>query len=180
VLFRSIGDDGFGFAPEGEGYRKVPQVGRVIIGDDCEIGANTTIDRATTGVTRIGRGCRIDNLVMIAHGVEVGANTVICAQTGISGSTRVGSHVVLAGQVGVIGHVTIGDGARVGAQGGVTKSIPKGESWSGYPARPHLRASRRYAALEELPEALKRLRNLERRLQALEGRAPGGGGDEPA
>lgn len=175
-----IGDDGFGFAPDGDGYRKIPQVGHVVIGDDCEIGANTTIDRATIGVTRIGRGCRIDNLVMIAHGVDVGDNTVICAQTGISGSVRVGRHVVIGGQAGVTGHVTIGDGARIGAQGGVTKSIPEGESWSGYPARRHLRASRGYAALRELPEALKRLRQLERRLLALEERAPGGGGDQPA
>jgi UDP-3-O-[3-hydroxymyristoyl] glucosamine N-acyltransferase len=175
-----IGDDGFGFAPEGDGYRKVPQVGHVVIGDDCEIGANTTIDRATTGVTRIGRGCRIDNLVMIAHGVEVGENTIICAQVGISGSTLVGRHVVLAGQVGVTGHVTIGDGARVGGQGGVTKSVPPGESWSGYPAQPHARASRGYAALRDLPDALKRLRQLERRLRVLEDGGTGGGGDEPA
>jgi UDP-3-O-[3-hydroxymyristoyl] glucosamine N-acyltransferase len=175
-----IGDDGFGFAPEGDGYRKIPQIGRVIIGDDCEIGANTTIDRATTGVTRIGRGCRIDNLVMIAHGVELGEDTIICAQAGISGSTRVGRHVVIGGQAGVTGHVTIGDGARIGAQGGVTKSIPAGQSWSGYPAQQHLRASRGYAALRELPDALKRLRQLERRLRELEERALGGGGDEPA
>lgn len=175
-----IGDDGFGFAPQGDGYRKIPQVGRVIIGDDCEIGANTTIDRATTGATRIGRGCLIDNLVMIAHGVEVGDNTVICAQAGISGSTRVGRHVVIAGQVGIVGHVTVGDEARIGAQGGVTRSIPAKESWSGYPAQPHIRASRGYAALRELPEALKRLRQLERRLRALEEGAPGGGGKEPA
>ena len=174
-----IGEDGFGFAPEGAGYRKIPQVGRVVIGDDCEIGANTTIDRATTGVTRIGRGCRIDNLVMIAHNVEVGPNTIICAQTGISGSTRVGAHVVLAGQVGIVGHVSIGDGARVGAAGGVTKSIPPGESWSGYPARPHLKATRGLAAVRELPEALKRLRELERRLRELESRAAGPGGGEP-
>ncbi len=165
-----IGDDGFGFVPEGAGYRKIPQVGRVVIEDDCEIGANTTIDRATTGVTRIGRGCRIDNLVMIAHGVEIGPDTVICAQAGISGSTRLGTHVTLAGQVGIVGHVTVGDGARVGAQGGVTKSIPPGESWSGYPARPHQQASRGYAALRELPAALKRLRALERRVRELEDR----------
>jgi UDP-3-O-[3-hydroxymyristoyl] glucosamine N-acyltransferase len=174
-----IGDDGFGFAPVGDAYRKIPQVGRVVIGDDCEIGANATIDRATTGVTRIGRGCRIDNLVMIAHGVEVGENTIICAQTGISGSTRVGKHVVLAGQVGVIGHITIGDGARLGAQAGVTKSVPAGESWSGYPARPHVRASRSYAGLRDLPGALKRLRELERRLRALEERAGDREGKEP-
>lgn len=175
-----IGDDGFGFAPEGDGYRKIPQVGRVVIGDDCEIGANATIDRATTGVTRIGRGCRIDNLVMIAHGVEVGENTIICAQAGISGSARLGRHVVLGGQAGVGGHLTIGDGARVGGQGGVTKSIPPGESWSGYPAQPHIRASRAYAGLRELPETLKRLRQLERRLRALEQGGREREGNDPA
>jgi UDP-3-O-[3-hydroxymyristoyl] glucosamine N-acyltransferase len=175
-----IGDDGFGFAPDGEGYRKIPQVGRVVIGDDCEIGANTTIDRATTGVTRIGRGCRIDNLVMIAHGVVVGENTIICAQAGISGSTQIGRRVVLAGQAGLAGHITIGDGARIGAQGGVTKSVPPGESWSGYPARPHLQASRAYAALRDLPDALKRLRRMEQRLSALEQNKSVPGGDKSA
>ncbi len=166
-----IGDDGFGFAPDGEGYRKIPQIGKVVIEDDVEIGANTTIDRATIGVTRIGRGSRIDNLVMIAHNVEIGENSILCAQVGISGSTRVGKHVVLAGQVGIVGHVTIGDNARVGAQGGVTKSIPPGESYSGYPAQPHTRAQRLYAALRSLPEALRAIRQLDRRVQALEERA---------
>jgi UDP-3-O-[3-hydroxymyristoyl] glucosamine N-acyltransferase len=170
-----IGDDGFGFAPDGEEYRKIPQLGRVVIEDDVEIGANTTIDRATTGVTRIGRGSRLDNLVMIAHNVEVGENTIICAQVGISGSTRVGRHVTLAGQVGIVGHVEIGDFARVGAQGGVTKSVPPGESYSGYPAQSHVRASRIYASMRNLPEALRALRQLERRVQELERRASAAG-----
>jgi len=165
-----IGDDGFGFAPDGEGYRKIPQLGRVEIEDDVDIGANTTIDRATTGVTRVGRGSRIDNLVMIAHNVEIGENTIICAQVGISGSTRVGRHVTLAGQVGVSGHVSIGDGVRVGAQGGVTKSVSAGEVVSGYPAQSHIRAQRELAALRALPEALKRIRELERKVRELEGR----------
>jgi UDP-3-O-[3-hydroxymyristoyl] glucosamine N-acyltransferase len=165
-----LGDDGFGFAPDGEGYRKVPQLGRVVIDDDVEIGANTTIDRATTGITRIGRGSRIDNLVMIAHNVEIGENTIICAQTGISGSTRVGKHVTLGGQVGVAGHVQIGDGAKVGAQGGVTKSVPPGESYSGYPAQPHQKARRIIAASRRVPEALRTLRELEQRVHELEAR----------
>jgi len=170
-----LGADGFGQAPDGERYRKIPQIGHVLIEDDVEIGANSTIDRATIGVTRIGRGSRLDNLVMIAHNVEVGENTIICAQVGISGSTRVGRHVTLAGQAGVVGHIEIGDGARVGAQGGVTKSIPAGESYSGYPAQPHVRATRGYAALRQLPEALRRLHRAESRLRELEERLGGGG-----
>jgi len=174
-----LGDDGFGFAPDGTGYRKIPQLGRVVIEDDVDIGANTTIDRATTGVTRIGRGSKIDNLVMIAHNVEVGEDTIICGQAGISGSTRIGRRVVLAGQVGLVGHISVGDGARVGAQGGVTRSVPPGESWSGYPARPHVKASRAYAALRDLPEALKALHRLERRVHELERALGGAGAPEP-
>ncbi len=165
-----IGGDGFGFAPDGPGYRKIPQVGKVVIEDDVDVGANTTIDRATTGETRVASGCRIDNLVMIAHNVQVGENTVICGQTGISGSTRVGRHVTLAGQVGIVGHIEIGDDARVGAQGGVTKSVPAGETYSGYPAQPHQQASRVYAACRRLPEALREIRQLEKRITELESR----------
>jgi len=165
-----IGGDGFGFAPDGEGYRKIPQIGRVVVEEDVEIGANSTIDRATTGVTRIGRGSRLDNLVMVAHNVVIGENTIICAQVGISGSTRVGKHVTLAGQVGIVGHIDIGDDARVGAQGGVTKSIPAGESYSGYPAMPHSKAQRVYASMRGLPEALRLVRRLEQRLSEVERR----------
>ncbi len=163
-----IGDDGFGFAPDGQEYRKIPQIGRVVIEDDVDIGANTTIDRATVGETRIGRGSRLDNLVMIAHNVEIGENSILCAQVGISGSARIGRHVIMAGQSGMVGHVAIGDDVRIGAQAGVTRSVPAGETWSGYPAQNHTRASRAYAALRTLPEALKAIRRLERRVRELE------------
>jgi len=168
-----IGDDGFGFAPDGEEYRKVPQIGRVIVEDDVEIGANTTIDRATMGVTRIGRGSRIDNLVMVAHNVTIGENCILCGQVGISGSTQVGNHVVLAGQVGIAGHLAIGDGAMIGAQSGVSRSVPAGESWFGYPARERRYSHREIAAAHQLPEALKRLQALERKQRDLEERLSG-------
>lgn len=163
-----IGDDGFGFARDGDAITKVPQIGNVELGDDVEIGANTTIDRATVGTTRIGRGTRIDNLVQIAHNVQIGESCFICAQVGISGSTVVGSFVTLAGQAGLVGHIDIGDGVQVGAQGGVTKSIPKGTSVSGYPALPHQQAKRIYAAMRSLPDALKNLRDMARRLEIME------------
>lgn len=159
-----IGADGFGFAKEGHTHHKVPQIGRVIIEDDVEIGANSTVDRATTGETRIKRGSKIDNLVQIAHNVVVGENSIIAAQVGISGSTELGKNVVLAGQAGLVGHITVGDGARVGAQGGVTKSIPPDTTVSGYPAREHSRAKRIYAHTAKLPELAKRVKELERKL----------------
>lgn len=165
-----VGSDGFGFAPTADGHVKIPQIGRVVVEDDVEIGANSAIDRATTGVTRIGRGTKIDNLVHIAHNVEIGANSVLCAQVGISGSTKLGSWVTLAGQAGLVGHIEIGDGARVGAQGGVTKSIPSGETVSGYPATNHARAQRVYASMRHLPDALRTLRSLEQRIEELEAR----------
>ncbi|MDM7915199.1 MAG: UDP-3-O-(3-hydroxymyristoyl)glucosamine N-acyltransferase [Candidatus Eisenbacteria bacterium] len=176
-----IGSDGFGFTREGNVIHKIPQIGNVEIGDDVEIGANATIDRATTGTTRIGRGTRIDNLVMIAHNVTIGENSILCAQVGISGSTQVGNDVTLAGQVGLVGHIEIGDGVQVGAQGGVTKSIPAGTSVSGYPALPHGQARRIYAAMRHLPDMLREVRDLERRLLALEthlGRAADAAGAE--
>ncbi|MEZ4650638.1 MAG: UDP-3-O-(3-hydroxymyristoyl)glucosamine N-acyltransferase [Candidatus Eisenbacteria bacterium] len=165
-----VGSDGFGFAPTGEGHVKIPQIGRVVVEDDVEIGANSSIDRATTGVTRIGRGTKIDNLVHIAHNVEIGPHSVLCAQVGISGSTKLGSWVTLAGQAGLVGHIEIGDGARVGAQGGVTKSIASGETVSGYPATNHARAQRVYASMRHLPDALRTLRSLEQRIEELEAR----------
>ncbi|MBD3161937.1 MAG: UDP-3-O-(3-hydroxymyristoyl)glucosamine N-acyltransferase [Candidatus Eisenbacteria bacterium] len=164
-----IGSDGFGFARDGESVRKIPQIGNVEVGDDVEIGANTTIDRATTGTTRIGRGSKIDNLVMVAHNVQIGANTLVCAQVGISGSATVGDGVTLAGQVGLVGHISVGDRVQVGAQGGVTKSIPSGESVSGYPALPHRQARRIYAAMRSLPDIVRTVRELCRRVAALEG-----------
>lgn len=172
-----VGADGFGFSKEDDRLRKVPQIGRVVIEDDVEIGANSAIDRATLGITRIGRGTRIDNLVHVAHNVEIGPHSILCAQVGISGSTRIGARVILAGQAGLVGHVEVGDGARVGAQSGVTKSIPAGESVSGYPATSHAKAQRAYASLRQLPETQRQVRELSRRIEELErlleGRANG-------
>jgi UDP-3-O-[3-hydroxymyristoyl] glucosamine N-acyltransferase len=173
-----VGSDGFGFAfdPEGEGdgpmHRKVPQAGIVRIEDDVEVGACTCIDRATLGETVIGRGTKIDNLVQIAHNVTVGPLSLIVAQVGIAGSTEIGAGVVLAGQAGLVGHLKIGDGARVGAQGGVIGDVPAGETYTGYPARPHAEWLRANAALQRLPELVKQVRALERRLAALEKPAP--------
>jgi UDP-3-O-[3-hydroxymyristoyl] glucosamine N-acyltransferase len=168
-----IGSDGFGFAfdPEGEGsgprHYKVPQIGIVVVEDDVEIGANTTVDRATLGATRIGRGTKIDNLVQIAHNVEIGPLCLIVSQVGISGSTKLGMGVVAAGQVGIVGHVEIGDGVRIGAQSGVPHDIAAGETVSGYPARPHALWLRNMAALDHLAEMRKELRELRRELERL-------------
>jgi UDP-3-O-[3-hydroxymyristoyl] glucosamine N-acyltransferase len=165
-----IGADGFGFARDGHRYVKIPQIGRVVIEDDVEIGANVAIDRATLGETRIGRGTKIDNLVQIAHNVRVGADTVIVGQVGISGSSRIGSRVTLAGQVGVVGHVEIGDDAIVGAQAGVTKDIPPGAVVLGSPAIAHGKFKRQVAAVARLPEMRRLLRTVEERLAVLEAR----------
>ena len=131
-----IGQDGFGYLPSPKGHQKIPQTRRVIIQDDVEIGANTTIDRGGTRDTVIGEGTKIDNLVQIGHNVSVGRHCVIVAQTGISGSVTVGDFVILGGQVGITDHVTIGTGAAVGGGAGVTTDIPPGQRWAGYPARP--------------------------------------------
>ena len=165
-----IGSDGFGFAPHEGVYHKIPQVGRVVIEDDVEIGANCTIDRATMGETRIRRGAKLDNLVHIAHNVEVGEWTVMAAQAGISGSTKIGHHVMVGGQVGTVGHISIGNYVQIGAQSGVSKSIPDGEIVFGYPARPIMRTKRIEAVVNQLPELLKRVKELERQVEALQGR----------
>jgi UDP-3-O-[3-hydroxymyristoyl] glucosamine N-acyltransferase len=162
-----IGSDGFGFAPHEGVYHKIPQVGRVVIEDDVEIGANCTIDRATMGETRIRRGAKLDNLVHIAHNVEVGEWTVMAAQAGISGSTKIGHHVMVGGQVGTVGHIRIGNYVQIGAQSGVSKSIPDGEIVFGYPARPIMRTKRIEAVVNQLPELLKRVKELERQVEAL-------------
>ncbi len=164
-----IGADGFGFARTPQGAVKVPQVGRVVIDDDVEIGANCTIDRATLGETRIGRGAKLDNLVQIGHNVVVGEGTVIVAQAGVSGSTRIGRGVTIAGQAGLVGHVDIGDGAIVTAQCGVTNDVPPGMVVSGSPHRPHNEWRRLEAVLGDLPALRQRVKELERRLAALEG-----------
>ncbi len=171
-----IGADGFGYARDGHRYIKIPQVGRVVIEDDVEIGANVTIDRATLGETRIGRGTKIDNLVQIGHNVRIGEDTVIVAQVGISGSSRIGSRVTLAGQVGVVDHVEIGDDATVGAQAGVTKDIPAGSVVLGSPAVPHGEFKRQVAATARLAQMRKALHAVEDRLAALEARLAGSAG----
>jgi UDP-3-O-[3-hydroxymyristoyl] glucosamine N-acyltransferase len=165
-----LGSDGFGFLTEGSVHHKVPQIGRVVLEDDVEVGANSCIDRATTGITRVRRGTKIDNLVQVAHNVEIGEDSLLCAQVGVSGSTQVGNRVKLAGQAGLVGHIRIGDGAVVGAQGGVTKSVPAETCVSGYPARPHHLAVRQQAALGRLPELLETVRHLQQRIAELEAR----------
>jgi UDP-3-O-[3-hydroxymyristoyl] glucosamine N-acyltransferase len=165
-----VGSDGFGYVQGREGHRKIPQLGGVRIEDDVEIGANCTVDRGSLGDTRIGRGSKIDNLVHIAHNVDVGEEALIVAQVGISGSTRIGDRAVLAGQVGVVGHIEIGAGARIGAQSGVSKSVPAGEEWFGSPARERRQAFRLHALYVHLPELFARLKRGEARLEHLAGR----------
>ena len=162
-----LGADGFGFAFDGVGHRKIPQVGGVLIEDDVEIGANTAIDRATFGDTIIRRGTKIDNLVQVGHNVEIGEHSLLVAQVGIAGSSRLGKGVVLAGQVGVADHLTIGDGVIAGAQTGIAFSLPAGDKVLGTPARPMLQAKRIMVAEARLPEILQRLRALEQRLEKL-------------
>lgn len=157
-----IGSDGFGFAPDGQRYFKIPQTGIVVIEDDVEIGANNTIDRATFGQTLIRQGVKTDNLVHIAHNVVVGENSVIVAQAGISGSVTIGRHAVLAGQVGISGHLTIGDNVTIGPQAGIAKSIQSGETISGTPGIPHRLWLRVQHIIPKLPELSRRIRRLEK------------------
>ncbi len=163
-----IGADGFGFAREGQVYHKIPQVGTVVIEDQVEIGANCTIDRATMGQTVLHKGVKLDNLIQVAHNVEIGENTVIAAQTGISGSTKIGSNAIIGGQVGFVGHIEVGNNATIGAQSGVSKSLAGDAVYFGYPAKPIMQAKREEAALRKLPELLKKIAELEARLAAVE------------
>ena len=158
-----IGSDGFGFAPTAEGFRKVPQVGTVEIGDDVEIGANTTIDRAALGVTRISRGTKLDNLVQVGHNVVIGSDTVIAAQAGISGSVKIGSRVMIGGQAGLAGHLEVEDGILLGAKSGVPNSLRVSDArvWSGIPAMPHPVWLRMATLLPKLPELFRRVKRLE-------------------
>ena len=155
-----IGSDGFGYVFRNGIHDKIPHVGRCIVESDVEIGANSTIDRGSVDDTVIGAGTKIDNLVHIAHNVRIGRLSLILAQVGIAGSARIGEGVVVAGQAGLAGHITIGDRARVGAQAGVFGDVPAGETWSGYPARPHRQSLRASAAVLRLAEIIKKLEKL--------------------
>jgi UDP-3-O-[3-hydroxymyristoyl] glucosamine N-acyltransferase len=162
-----IGSDGFGFVPGAAGHVKIPQLGTVVIEDDVEIGANCTIDRGALGATRVGRGVKMDNLVHLAHNVEVGEHAFLVAQVGVSGSTKLGRSVTLAGQVGVAGHLELGEGVQVGAQSGVNHSVASGQTVSGSPARPHREWLRIMGHLPKLPELHQRLKRLEQDVREL-------------
>ncbi len=158
-----IGSDGFGFAPTADGsYQKIPQLGNVVIEDNVEVGSNTTIDRATIGSTVIRKGVKLDNLIQVAHNVEVGENTVIAAQVGLSGSTKVGKGVMMGGQAGTAGHLSIANGVKVAARSGITKTIDKADSTiTGFPAAEHSTALRAQIHLKNLPNLEKRVKELE-------------------
>jgi UDP-3-O-[3-hydroxymyristoyl] glucosamine N-acyltransferase len=163
-----IGSDGFGFAPDGKKYYKIPHIGRVQIDDDVEIGAGNTIDRATFGKTWIKSGVKTDNLVHIAHNVTVGENSILVAQVGISGSVTIGKNAILAGQAGVVGHLNIGDNVTIGAQAGVAQSVSGDEIVSGSPAIPHRLWLRVQKILPRLPDLKKKLQEIEKRLDKIE------------
>jgi UDP-3-O-[3-hydroxymyristoyl] glucosamine N-acyltransferase len=172
-----LGSDGFGYLTIGGKHRKIPQIGHVQVGDDVEIGSNVTIDRARTGVTRVGRGTKIDNLVHIGHNCQIGEDCIIVAQVGLAGGVEVGHHAIIAGQTGVKEQVKIGAGAVIGAQTGVMGDVPAGAFVSGYGAKPHKEVLRTAAAVNQLPDLLKKVREMERRLKQLEGRAAAAGDD---
>jgi UDP-3-O-[3-hydroxymyristoyl] glucosamine N-acyltransferase len=165
-----IGADGFGYNTTNGKHEKIPQVGNVEIGDDVEIGANTTVDRGRFGHTRIGRGTKIDNLVQIGHNCVVGEDCIVCGQVGMAGSTIVGDRVTIAGQVGIAGHLTIGDGATIMAQAGVTKNVPAGAMMLGMPAVQHTEFKRTRAAVQRLPDLAAKIRELEQQLSELRSR----------
>jgi len=164
-----IGGDGFGFAPQADGsFKKVPQIGNVVIEDNVEIGANTTIDRATIGSTCIKTGAKLDNLIQIAHNVEVGSSTVIAAQVGVSGSTKIGNNVMIGGQAGLVGHIQIADGAKINAQSGVSKSIKESNAAvTGSPAADYTSTLRSQAVFRNLPDLEKRVQELEELVKQL-------------
>ncbi len=164
-----IGGDGFGFAPQADGsFKKVPQIGNVVVEDNVEIGANTTIDRATIGSTIIKCGAKLDNLIQIAHNVEIGSNTVIAAQSGVSGSARIGRNVMIGGQAGIVGHIQIADGSKINAQSGVAKSIKTpNTAVTGSPAYDYGQALRSQILSRNLPELEKRVKELELMIERL-------------
>ena len=160
-----LGADGFGYATHGGAHHKVPQVGRVVLEADVEVGANSTIDRATLGETRIGTGTRIDNLVQVGHNVEVGRHCILCGQAGIAGSARLGSYVVLAGQSGVAGHIELGDGAQVAAKSAALASVEPRTAVAGIPAIEMRKWRRQAVLLSRLDEIVRRLRAVEKRME---------------
>jgi UDP-3-O-[3-hydroxymyristoyl] glucosamine N-acyltransferase len=160
-----IGADGFGFAPNSDGtFSKIPQIGNVIIEDDVEIGANTTIDRATMGSTIIRKGAKLDNLIQIGHNVEIGENTVIAAQTGIAGSTKIGSNGMIGGQVGIVGHLTIGNNVRIQAQSGVGRNIKDNEILQGSPTFGYNDFSKSYIHFKNLPKIVTEIEELKKEI----------------
>lgn len=163
-----IGSDGFGFAPNSENeYSKVPQIGKVILEDYVEVGANTTIDRATMGATVIKKGAKLDNLIQIGHNVEVGNNTVMAAQTGIAGSSKVGANCMIGGQVGLAGHLNVGDGVKIAAQSGIGKNVKDGMVIQGSPAFEFGPYQKSYVMFKKLPEIYNQINSLQRELDAL-------------
>jgi len=167
-----IGSDGFGFAPQNNGtFKKMPQMGNVLIEDNVEIGANTTVDRATIRSTLIRQGVKLDNLIQVAHNVEIGENTAIASQTGISGSTKIGRNCVIGGQVGIVGHISIADGTHLGAQSGVSNSIKEpDQKWFGAPAAPIKDAKKSGVLLKKLPDLYDRIKKLEVLVKKLKSR----------
>ena len=163
-----IGSDGFGFAPQdGNNYHKIPQVGNVVLEDDVEVGSNTTIDRATLGSTMIRKGVKLDNLIQIAHNVEIGEHTVIAAQTGISGSTHIGKNCMFGGQVGLVGHITVGDNVKIGAQSGVEGHVKANSVIIGAPAIDASKARRNLVHLRNLEDIVKKIHELEKQVRNL-------------
>ncbi|MGB9603104.1 MAG: UDP-3-O-(3-hydroxymyristoyl)glucosamine N-acyltransferase, partial [Limisphaerales bacterium] len=163
-----IGSDGFGYVFDGTQHLKIPQVGDVVIEDDVELGANVTVDRGALGSTIIRKGTKVDNLVQIAHNVEIGEHCILVAQVGIAGSSKLGNFVTLAGQVGIAGHLTIGDGAILMAKSGLMHNVPPGEKWMGIPAQPDKQMKRIFVSMQKLPELLQRVSELEAKISELE------------
>jgi len=165
-----VGSDGFGFAPDGDQYVKIPQVGNVVIEDDVELGANVCVDRAVLGTTKIGRGSKLDNLIQVGHNVVIGENTVMAALTGISGSTQVGNHVVMGGQVGIAGHLKIGNRVTLATRTGVMEDLPEEGVYWGSPSSKMAVEMKNVASYRQLPELIKRVRSLERGLEEMRAR----------
>lgn len=162
-----LGADGFGFVLENGAHKKVPQVGRVVVGDDVEIGANSTVDRGTLGDTVIGAGTKLDNLVHLGHNVQTGSHCLFVAFTGISGSTKIGDYCTFGGQSATIGHITIGDHCMFGGRSGITNHVPSDSIMSGFPLQPHREWLRKEGVVLRLPELLKRIRDLEKKVSEL-------------